>query len=60
MTGYKVIFASAAKQKNLLHSNQTKLLPNRYAGVYELSCDCGGKKHWRNKKNLCSLDQSNM
>ena len=60
MTGYKVIFASAAKQKNILHSNKRKLLPNRYAGVYELSCDCGGKKHWRNKKNLCSLDQSNM
>ena len=50
MTGCKVIFASAAKQKSLLHSNKRKLLPNRYPGLYELSCDCGEKNIGETKK----------
>ena len=45
----KTIFTSAAKLKNIPCNNKSKLLQNSYPGVYELSCDCGGR-HWRNKK----------
>ena len=38
-TGCKVIFTSAAKLKNILCNNKSKLLPNSYSSVYELSCD---------------------
>ena len=41
-TGCRVIFTSAAKLKNLLCNNKSKLLPNNYLGVYESSCDCRG------------------
>ena len=41
-TGCRVIFTSAAKLKNILCNNKSKLLPNSYPGVYDLSCDCGG------------------
>ena len=51
-TGCKVIFTSATKLKNILCSNKSKLLPNSYPGVYELSCDCWGQIHWRNKKRV--------
>ena len=53
-TGCRVIFTSAAKLKNILCNNKSKLLPNSYPGVYELSCDCGGGIHWRNKKETCA------
>ena len=42
-TGCRVIFTSAAKLKNVLCNNKSKLFPNSYAGVYEFSFDCGGK-----------------
>ena len=51
-TGCRVIFTSAAKLKNILCNNKSKLLFKSYPGVYELSCDCGQKK-------ACSLDQLN-
>ena len=38
-TGCRVIFTSAEKLKNMLCNNKSKLLPNSYPGVYELSCD---------------------
>ena len=41
-TGCKVVFTSDAKLKNILCKNKSKLLPNNYPDVYELSCDCGG------------------
>ena len=49
-TGCKVIFTSAAKLKNILCNNKSKLLPNSYPGVFELSCDCGGKYFEEPKK----------
>ena len=49
-TGCRVIFTLASKLKNILCNNKSKLLPNSYPGVYELSCDCGGGIHWGNKK----------
>ena len=58
-TGCRVIFTSAAKLKNILCNNESKLLPNSYPGVYRLSCDCGGGIYYRNKKNACSLNQLN-
>ena len=48
--GCKVIFASATKLKNILCNNKSKLLPNSYPSVYELSCDCGGKSIGETKK----------
>ena len=39
-TGCRVIFTSTAKLRNVLCNNKSKLLPNSYLGVYELSCDC--------------------
>ena len=57
-TGYRVIFTSAAKLKNILCKNRSKLLPNSYPVVYELSsgcvcvclCVCVWGGYWRNKK----------
>ena len=49
-TGCKVIFKSAAKLKNILCNNKSKLLPNSYPNVYELSCDCGGEYIGETKK----------
>ena len=56
-TGCRVIFTSAAKLKNILCDNESKLLLNSYPGVYELSCDCWGILE--KQKNACSLDQLN-
>ena len=42
-TGYKVMFIPATKLKTILCNNKSKLFPNSYSGVYELSCDYGGK-----------------
>ena len=53
-TGCRVIFTLASKLKNILCNNKSKLLPNSYPGVYELSCDCGGGIHWGNKKKTCA------
>ena len=52
MTGCKVIFTSATKLKTILCNNKSKLLPNSYPGVYELSCDCGGKYIGETKKRV--------
>ena len=41
-TGCKVISTSAANLKNILCNSKSKLLPNSYPGVCELSCDVGG------------------
>ena len=51
-TGCKVIFTSATKLKNILCNNKSKLLLNSYPGVYELSCDCGGKYIGETKKRV--------
>ena len=51
-TGCKVIFTSATKLKNILCNNKSKLLSNSYSGVYELSCDCGGKYIGETKKRV--------
>ena len=51
-TGCKVIFTSATKLKNILCNNKSKLLPNSYPGVYELSHDCGGKYIGETKKRV--------
>ena len=51
-TGCKVIFTSATKLKNILCNNKSKLLPNSYPGVYELSCDCRGKYIGETKKRI--------
>ena len=51
-TGCRVIFTSAAKLKNILCNNKSKLLPNSYPGVYELSCDCGGEYIGETKKRV--------
>ena len=51
-TGCKVIFTSATKLKNILCNNKSKLLPNSFPGVYELSCDCGGKYPGETKKRV--------
>ena len=48
-----MIFTSAAKLKNILCNNKSKLLPNSYPGVYELSCNCeGGNTLERQKKRV--------
>ena len=39
-TGCRVIFTSAAKLKNILCNNKSKLLANSYTGAYKLICDC--------------------
>ena len=39
-TGCRVIFTSAEKLKNMLCNNKSKLLPNSYPCVYQLSCNC--------------------
>ena len=58
-TGRKVIFTSAAKLENIVCNNKSKLLPNNYPGVYEISCDCGGGGiRWRNKKTCA--DSTNL
>ena len=49
--GCKLIFRSAAKLKNIQCNKKIKLLPNSYLGVYELSCDCGGKNTLEKQKN---------
>ena len=60
-TRCRVIFTSATKLKNVLCNNKSKLLPNSYPCVYELSCDCvGANTMEKQKKNACSLDQLNM
>ena len=41
----KVIFKSAAKLKNILCNNKSKLLTNSFRGVDELSCDCEGGEY---------------
>ena len=51
-TGCKVIFLSAAKLKNILCNNKSKLLPNSYPNVYELRYDFGGKYIGETKKRL--------
>ena len=43
---------TAAKLKNILCNNKSKLLPNSYPGVYELSCDCGGEYIGETKKRM--------
>ena len=45
-------FTSAAKLKNILCNNKSKLLPNSYSGVYELSCDCGEEYIGETKKGV--------
>ena len=37
------MFIPATKLKTILCNNKSKLFPNSYSGVYELSCDYGGK-----------------
>ena len=51
-TGCRVIFTSAAKLKNILCNNKSKLLPNSYPGVYKLSCDWGGEYIGETKKRV--------
>ena len=51
-TGCRVIFTSAAKLKNILFNNKSKLLPNSYPRVYELSCDYGGEYIGEAKKRV--------
>ena len=51
-TGCKVIFTSATKLKNTLCNNKSKLLPNSYPGVYELSCECGWRYIGETKKRV--------
>ena len=55
--GYRVIFTSAAKLKNILCNNKSKLLPNSYPGIYELS-DCG-ENTLEKQKNVSLVDQLN-
>ena len=57
-TGFRVIFTSATKLKNILCNNRSKLLPNSYPSVYELSYDCG-ENILEKQKNACWLDQLN-
>ena len=57
-TGCRVTFTSNAKLKNILCDNKSKLLPNSYPSVYELSCDCGGNT-LEKQKGAYSLDQLN-
>ena len=58
-TGFKVIFTSAIKLKNILCNSKSKLLPNSYyLGVYELGCDCLGNT-LEKQKNVGSLNQLN-
>ena len=57
-TRCKVIFTSAAKLKSILYNNKSKLLPNSYRDVYELSYDCG-EEYIGETKSMCSLDQLN-
>ena len=59
-TGCKVIFTSAAKLKNILCSNKSKVLPNSYPGVNESNCDSGGQGNTLEKQNkVCWRDQLN-
>ena len=51
-TGCRVIFTSAAKLKNILCNNKSKLLPNSYPSAYKLSCDCGGEYITETKKRV--------
>ena len=51
-TGCRVIFASAAKLKNILCHNKSEILPNSYPGVYESSCDCEGEYIGETKKRV--------
>ena len=51
-TGCKFIFKSAAKLKNILCNNESKLLWDSYPGVYKLSCVCGGEYIGETKKRV--------
>ena len=55
-TRRRIIFTSAAKLRNILCNNKSKLLPNSYPSVYELCCDCGGEYIGETKK--CVLTRS--
>ena len=51
-TGCRVIFTSAARLKNILCNDRSKLLPNSCPGAYELSCDFGGEHIGETKKRV--------
>ena len=59
-TGCKVIYTSATKLKNILCNNISKLLPNSYPGVYELSCDCGVKYIGETKNRSIEHQEDSM
>ena len=43
--GIKIIFTSGRSPKNLICKNKSKLLPNSFAGVYQLGYTCNALKH---------------
>lgn len=59
-TTCKVIFTSATKLNKILCNNKSRPMSNSCLEVYKLSSDCREEIHWRNKKNVRSLDQLNI
>ena len=43
-----------ANLKDILCKNKDKLIPNSYAGVYELKCSCGSVYNGETKKKIIS------
>lgn len=51
-TWFKVVFTPAANIKSILFNKKSKLLPNSYAGVYQLVCNCAGRHHDETNERL--------
>ena len=52
--GFRVAFQTGPNLKNILCKNKDKLIPNSYAGVYELKCSCGSVYNGETKKKIIS------
>ena len=50
--GYKTVFTSSRKLKDILCNNKSKLLPNSFPGVYQLKCSCGSVYIGETKKRV--------
>ena len=50
--GIKTIFTLGRSFKNLICRNKSKLLPNSFAGVYQLDCTCNGLYMSESKKKV--------
>ena len=55
-TRCKVIFTSAAKLRNILCNNKSKLILNSCPSVNELSCDCWGNALEKQKNGAHSIN----